>query len=434
MPQRLLKTLRRLPRPQGYLVALSGGLDSTVLLHLMVRLGGELEVPLRAIHVHHGLHPDAESWSAHCKALCKRLSVPLSVERVEVEKAPRRSLEAEARKARYQAIARAMGAGEMVLLAQHGDDQAETLLLQLLRGAGVAGLAAMPLLRSWHGGWLARPLLEETRESLEAWAEKEDLAWLEDPSNRDRRHARNYLRHEVIPLLRRRWPSLAKTMGRSARHCAEAQGLLEELAVCDLVTVATVNPWQLKLPPLARLSSARLRNLLRHWMANRGVMAPPEEVLARVERELLPARTDAMPEIHWGGGALRRFQGRLYLFPGPLPEVSGEVRFRWQGRAALALPDGLGRFELVGEPPSWFPAEGAEVGFRQAGLRCRPAGHVGSRSFKQLCQELGIPPWLRSRLPLVWVRGELAAVGDYSLCQPFAGKMPFRWERPDWLM
>ncbi len=433
LPRRLLKTLRRLPQPRGYLVALSGGLDSTVLLHLMTRLHGELKAPLRAIHVHHGLQAEADDWSLHCKSLCDQLSLPLVVRRVEVESGRRQSLEAQARRARYRAIADAMGEGEMVLLAHHGDDQAETLLLQLLRGAGVAGLAAMPLVRPWHGGWLARPLLEETRESLRGWAEKENLAWLEDPSNQDRRHARNYLRHEVMPLLRRRWPNLAATLGRSARHCGQAGGLLAELAESDLEKTVTSNPWQLRLPPLAQLTPVRRANLLRYWMAAQGVTTPPEVVLARVEKELMSARRDAVPEICWKGGALRRFRERLFLFPEPLPRAPDVVRLDWSGRTALPLPEGLGRLELAGEPPSWFLERRVEVGFRQTGLRCRPAGRAGSRRFKQLCQELGIPPWLRSRLPLVWVDGELTAVGDYSLCHPFAGEMPFRWQRPDWL-
>jgi len=435
LPQRLLEQLRSLPEPRGYLVALSGGLDSMVLLHLMAALRSNLPAPLRAVHIHHGLHPDADLWSRHCRERCAALSVPLTVCRVEVAAGPRRSLEAAAREARYGAIGEILGEGEMLLLAHHGDDQVETFLLQLLRGAGVEGLAAMPPVRAWRRGWMARPLLGENRAGLRRWAEAQGIAWMEDPGNADRRMARNYLRHEVLPLLQRRWPGLEATVGRSARHCAEAAQLLGELAVLDLEKAGESHPWRLGLEALMRLSPARQRNLLRHWMRRNGVTPPPADVLARVLRELPGARRDAAPEVHWKGGALRRYRDRLYLFPGPLPPAPEKRVLHWRGDAPLRLPGGLGELRLEGARPAWFPEAGVEVRFRHQGFRCRPAGREGSRSFKRLCQELGIPPWLRPRLPLVVVRGQLAAVADRVLCHPFGGggESPFRWVRDPWL-
>lgn len=423
-----------MPVPRGYLLAFSGGLDSTVLLHLLARMRERLQAPLRAVHVHHGLHPDADSWSRHCMAVCEGLSVPLEVVEVQVADAPRQSLEMAAREARYDAIASVMDDQEMVLLAHHGDDQVETLLLQLLRGAGAEGLASMPSVRRWRRGWLARPLLGERQSSLREWASRQRLEWLEDPSNADRRMARNYLRHEVLPLLRRRWPGLATTLGRSARHCAEAAGLCADLAALDLLRAEGWNDWQLRLPVLAALSPPRRRNLVRHWMRCNGVGPPSARVLDNGLEVLLKARPDSAPEVHWKGGGLRRFRDRIYLFPAPLPPVPRGRVLRWSGERALRLPEGLGELRLKGERPPWFPRQGVEISFRRAGLKCGLAGRAGRLGFKRLAQELGIPPWLRPRLPLVVIGERLAAVADKAVCEPFDGDdTPFEWMRGGWL-
>lgn len=433
LPRRLLETLRELPRPRGYLIALSGGLDSVVLLHAMAAVRDRIGLPLRAVHVDHGIHEDAARWSGHCRSLCRQLSIPLVERRVNVTPSPRESLEALARNARYRAIAEVLREREMLLLAQHGDDQVETFLLQLLRGAGVEGLSAMPRLRAWRGGWMARPLLGFTRAQLRRWAEAQDLSWIEDPSNRDRRIARNYLRHEILPRLRQRWPALATTVGRSAAHCAEAAELLRELAGEDLEKAEGVTPWQLSIPSLLELSPPRQRNLLRHWIREREVAVPGSRVLETVLRQAA-ARVDAVPEVRWKGGVVRRYRHRLYLFPEPLPEAPREQVLHWRGGEPLALPRGLGRLvPPAAGRPGWFPEAGVEVVFDRRALRCRLAGREGSRGFKALCQALGIPPWLRPLLPLLLVDGRLAAVADYALCEPFGGAPGLCWERPEWL-
>ena len=433
LPSRLLEVLRELPRPRGYLVALSGGLDSVVLLHAMAGLREALGLPLRAVHIDHGIHADSVRWSEHCRQICHALGIPLVERRVMVPPRPRQSLEALARKARYDAIAEVMGAREMLLLAQHGDDQVETFLLQLLRGAGVDGLSAMPALRAWRGGWMARPLLGFSREQLRRWAVAQKLAWVEDPSNEDRRIARNFLRHEIVPRLRQRWPALVTTVSRSAAHCAEAAGMLREIALEDLDGAHGTSSWQLSIDALQRLSSARQRNLLRAWIRARGVPVPASRGLDTLLVEVIPARADARPEISWKGGAIRRYRQQLYLFPRSLPRVPRDRVLHWSGEAPLVLPEGLGQLAFKGNKPDWFPREGAGVIFDKRGVRCRIAGRQGAKSFKQLCQELGIPPWLRPLLPLVKVGESVAAVADYALCEPFKGEPGLRWERPEWL-
>ena len=425
--------LRELPRPRSYLVALSGGLDSVVLLHAMSGLRKTLGRPLRAVHIDHGIHADSARWSEHCRRLCRALDIPLVERSVTVTPVPRESLEALARKARYDAIAQVLQEQEMLLLAQHGDDQVETFLLQLLRGAGVEGLAAMPGLRSWQGGWMARPLLGFSREQLRQWAAAQRLDWVEDPSNRDRRIARNYLRHEIVPRLRERWPALVTTVSRSAAHCAEAAGVLREVAMEDLAAARGTSPWQLSIEALQRLSPGRQRNLLRAWIRGQGVPVPDSRVLDSLLREVIPARPGARPEISWKGGTIRRYRQQLYLFPRPLPVLVPHTVLHWSGEGTLELPQGLGRLSFRGEKPAWFPEQGVEVVFGRKGIRCRIAGRRGAKSLKQLGQELGIPPWLRPLLPLVMVGGSVAAVADYCLCEPFEGVPGLRWERPEWL-
>ena len=404
-----------------------------MLLHALAALREQIDLPLRAVHVDHGIHEDSARWSAHCRVLCRRLDIPLLECKVTVTPLPRKSLEALAREFRYRAIADVLAKGEMLLLAQHGDDQVETFFLQLLRGAGVDGLAAMPEVRSWAGGWMARPLLGFSRGQLRQWAVEQELSWVEDPSNKDRRIARNYLRHEILPRLRARWPALVATVGRSADHCADAAGLLRELAEVDLAAVRGTTAWQLEIDRLRNLSQARQRNLLRFWIRDRGVAVPGSRTLQRLLGGFLSARPDASPEVAWKGGAVRRYRRRLYLFPGPLPGIPGGVMLHWPGDAPLRLPEGLGRLAFAGGKPGWFPPQGVEVAFDKRGLSCRVAGREGTRKFKGLCQELGIPPWLRPLLPLVKVEGQLAAIADYCLCAPFQGSTGLRWERPEWL-
>jgi tRNA(Ile)-lysidine synthase len=431
-PARLLQILQGFPVPETYCVALSGGLDSVTLLHALHEIASDLDAPLEAVHVNHGLHGDALEWENFCEALCVSLDIPLISLQLELRPLRGLSLEALAREARYSIIAEQLAEGEMLLTAHHGDDQAETLLLQLLRGAGVPGLASMPLLREWKSGWLARPLLNFSRDELEAWAGEHGLRWREDPSNLETDIRRNYLRHEVIPLLREQWPGLVTTLGRSARHCAEAGRILREAAEEDLMLILDLaRPWQLPLQGLAVLSPERQKNLLRYWIGSRDLPLPAEKVLARVQCELMPAREDAVPQVDWEGGQLRRYRGQLYLMP-PLPTAPDTDQvLEWDGRDRLQLPRGLGSL-VPREPASWLQ-EGVLVRFRQEGMKCQPAGRDGERSFKRLCQDLHIPPWLRSRVPLLVRDGRLLAVADYCCCAPLSAENPVLWERAGWL-
>lgn len=435
-PDRLLQALQAQQPMPGYHVAFSGGMDSRVLLQALAALRDRLDAGISAVHVHHGLQPEADEWQAHCAAVCNELGVPFEALTVKVETGDGLSPEAAARDARYAALAGWLPKGHALLSAHHLDDQAETLLLQLLRGSGVNGLAAMPKSARLGEGWLLRPLMDFSRASLMAWAGTQSLQWVEDPSNRDPAFDRNFLRQQVMPLLEQRWPSAVAGMARSAAHCAEAAGLLREMA-CEDAGGAVLQT--LPVRRLEPLSPARLRNLLRYWLQQAGGGLPSTAVLARMQQDLLHSREDAEPCVRWGGHELRRYRGALYLLDraAAAPELAD---IDWRPGTTLDLPGAngeLGCHETTGQGirRQAVVSGGVHVGWRRGGETCRPAGRGGRHSLKKLFQERGVPPWERSRIPLVFIDGELAAVADMWVCEPFqagAGEpgLAIDWKRP----
>lgn len=428
----LSEVLQRFPRPSGWLIAYSGGLDSSVLLHAMARLRQLSAQALRAIHIHHGLLSHADAWSRHCEVECASLDIPLEVVRLDLDVRPGESLEACAREARYAALAERLGPGEMLLTAQHQDDQAETLLLQLLRGAGIEGLAGMPACREWQQGWQARPLLDFSRAELRDWALSRGIGWVEDASNRDRRFDRNYLRHEVMPRLLERWPGAHRTLARSAGHLAASLGVLREEARDDLQRCREGGT--LHLDCLGRLSAARRAMVIRAWVRERGHGVPDQRRMQTIERQVMGASADRSPCIAWDDVALRRYRNRLYLTPNPLPAPPpGELA--WPEASTLELPAGCGELRLVddaaGIPRRYWREGRVSVRWPQAGTRCRLAGRTGTRSLKKLCQEWGVPPWERPCLPLIHVDGRLVAIAGHALCEgaPAPGESRLR---PEW--
>ncbi|UCC15613.1 MAG: tRNA lysidine(34) synthetase TilS [Gammaproteobacteria bacterium] len=420
-------------------VALSGGLDSSVALQALVESTSAREV--RATYVDHGLHADAPLWREHCRELCKTLGVSFSGVEIEISRQPGDSPEAAARDARYACLARALQEGETLITGHHADDQLETVLLQLFRGSGPAGLAGMPTVAAFPPGHLLRPLLSWTRADLREWAERRRMRWLEDPSNRDAGFDRNYLRLEVIPHLRRRWPSVALSVSRSARHCGEARHLLESLADIDMGQPAA--PDCLEIGLLEPLPADRIRNLLRRWLDRRGLPMPDSRRLEAILRDVLKARRDAQPEVRWPGGAIRRFAGRLYaLGQDDLDLLDRPPADRcWTAGSPLDLGPGLGSLEITSESgrglaPEWLEDGPLEVRFRSGGERFRPAGYASSKSLKQLLQEAGIPPWWRPMVPLVYHGDRLLAVADLWLaedaCSDGPGCWRIRWKnRPE---
>jgi tRNA(Ile)-lysidine synthase len=424
-PQRLLATLAELPTTDRYWVAYSGGLDSHVLLHAMAGLRAQLGgAEVRAVHVNHGLQGDADAWAGHCRSACERLAVACVVLEVEARPAAGQSPEAAARQVRYETLASAMCPGDVMLTAHHQDDQAETVLLHLLRGSGPHGLAAMGPWRVFGPGWLGRPLLELPRASLRAYAESHGLHWVDDPSNREDRFARNFLRNEVVPTVKIRWPYLNRVLARAARHQADAARLIDDLGDMDLERAAGSTPNTLSVARLQALSAERQRNALRRWFRGLGLPLPTTSHLHHVICDVLGAAEDGMPRVGWEGAEVRRYRGLVYAMV-PLCRADPTLSLSWQPRERLSLPLG----ELVAEPvigrglrAACVDDGGLVVRFRQGGERCLLPGRVHSQSLKKLLQDLGLPPWLRERLPLLYLDGQLAAVGDLWVCQPFLAR------------
>ena len=362
-------------------------------------------MPLRAVHVHHGLRPAANDWAKHCRALCRRLGVPLTVRKVKVLPARGQSIEAVARDARYAALGRGLRRGEWLLTAHHVDDQLETMLLQLLRGAGVSGLAAMPRRAPLGTGWLLRPLLGETRPTLERWAAMHGLEWVEDDSNVDERFDRNYLRRRVLPLLRARWPAAATVAARSAAHLGEARELLEALAATDLAAIVA-DGHCIDLVRLGSLDVARQRNVLRHWLRMQGLAMPDATHLERIRSELPAARVDAQPRVRWEGGEVRRFRGRLYALAVAASAIPAPQPWSWRRRRRLALGAGLGELRLVADPHGELAAAALPltlwVGAREGGERLVTEAGGPQRTLKELLRLAAVLPWDRGRLPVLF--------------------------------
>ncbi len=399
-----------LPPRSTILIGLSGGMDSVVLLHLLHGLAPRYDWKLSALHVHHGISPNADVWADFCVEFCASLSISLHVERVDIAPLREHGIESAARKLRHAAFAKQNC--DYVALAHHADDQAETLLLQLLRGSGVKGVAAMPLLGQRDGIVTVRPLLDVARAVLLDYARKHALRWVEDESNADDSYPRNFLRHRVLPLLEQRFPACRETLARSARHFAEAGELLDDLACMD--AAQAVQCEALNIPALQALSPARAKNLLRHFLHLRGAPMPQTAQLEMMMRQLCDARQDAMPCVEFGSWQLRRYREQAFVMP-TLPVLDTSLLLSWNGEAELSwspLMAALQFERVVGHGISLKKLECGPVmlRLRTGGEVLRPHPRAATRSLKNLMQELDVPPWQRERLPLIYAGDELVCV------------------------
>ena len=423
-------------------VAYSGGCDSHVLLHSLVALRSQIPSEIKAIHINHGLSPLANEWEEHCREICEELSVSYTAIKVDASSkksgSNKTSPEEAARHARYAEWKNLVNKDEVILLAHHQDDQAETVLLQLLRGSGVKGLAAMPAQQNFSQGLLCRPMLGFLREEIVSYAVGQSLNWIDDPSNFDTDFDRNFLRHDVVPLLESRWPSLKKTLSRTATHTAEADQLLTELAMQDWLNVQS--NIQINISSLLELDEKRQRNVVRYWLAKICHLSLPDTVhLQRILDEVLTAAEDATPEVIWRGGEVRRYQGLLYAQEKHV-EPENNLELIWSNveepLGINSLGGKLSASSSVGKGLSQSKLENSAISvkFRQGGESCRPVGRGQTHQLKKLFQEWQVPPWLRASIPLIYVNGELAEVVGYCCCEPFAavdGESSWRIEMKD---
>ncbi|WP_052950060.1 tRNA lysidine(34) synthetase TilS [Dyella japonica] len=423
---KLIDTLREAlqKHAQGPLcVAYSGGPDSTALLHALAQLPEAKARDLRALHIDHGLHADSADWAERCKQMAREWGVPCLVLRVHVDHARGYGLEAAARDARYRAFAASLRQGERLLLAHHRDDQAETVLLKLLRGAGPEGLGGMRVTRRLGEGLLWRPLLDTPRDALRRYVAQYDLPCIDDPSNNDARLSRNFLRHEILPRLTQHWPQAVDSIVHSASLHRAATETLEQQWRSEQARLLDTTNGSLDAHGWLALSPALRHPLLDDWLHARGLTAPTTAQREQIERQCT-ARDGQLPCIRWAGAEVHVWRGRLWALP-PQPPIDPHWQAHWHGEP-LALPDG-GSLRL--DPPGQL-SDSLSIRLRRGGEQLRPAGDAHTRELRDLFQQGGMPPWRRLACPMLYAGEELIGVGDRWLSA--RGVALFGQARPLW--
>lgn len=405
-------------------LAYSGGVDSQVLLHLLSSSG----LDIYAVYIDHGLQSASREWAKHCEQQCQQFDIPFQCIAVNAHPGKGESPEAAARSARYAALKKITGADSCLLTAQHQDDQAETVLLQLLRGAGAAGLAAMPSINSFGSGWQCRPLLQVSQQAILNYAQQHQLNWVEDPSNQQQQYDRNYLRHSVMPLLAERWPAVNRTLAQFAQQQAENMRLLDELAEAD-VQIAIEADRSLSISRLKTLKDARLRNALRYWLKSQQAPMPSRAVLRQIVKQMMSTSHDTHSRVSWSDIEVRRFRDQLYCLENT-PHDATQV-LPVQAASTIELPSLHQRLHLNRQTSSEqcpyvlhedILNRSLSIRFRQGGEKIRPAGRKGRKDLKTLFQEADVPGWQRDKIPLLYAGDELVAVVGYCLADEFAIK------------
>ncbi|MBS0589947.1 MAG: tRNA lysidine(34) synthetase TilS [Proteobacteria bacterium] len=408
--------------PAGALVVgFSGGADSSVLLHALAQIPAARTRGLRAVHVDHGLHADSAAWAEHCRAFAAALDVPLDLCRVEIERDHGGGLENAARAARMAAFARRLRSGEILALAHHRDDQAETVLLKALRGAGPQGLGGMRTLRAFAHGLLWRPLLTQPRAALQTYAHTHGLRWIDDPSNADTRLRRNFLRREILPRLQAHWPDAHAALAHSAQWARGAADFIDAEAHKSLARIRGRDPATLLWRDWLALPSALRDPVLRLWLRAHALDEPTHLHVAELERQLRTSADDRQPCVRFADTELRRYRDHLHALH-PLPPLPHDWQATWDGASPLPLPDGR---RIALDPPQRLDPP-LRVCFRRGGERIKPAGTAHTRELRLLLQEAGVPPWQRGRIALIYRGDDLLAVAELCVsdaAMPLAGRL-----------
>ena len=418
-PEGFAQTLTSLTSRKKFLIAFSGGLDSHVLLHLMASIREIADIEIRAIYVNHGLQKEADSWARHCREICASLFVQFGTVALGLQNKKGESLEALARNARYLALSESLQTDEVLLTAQHKNDQAETLLLQLFRGAGVDGLASMPYCSKFGRGQHIRPLLDYSRQDLQDYVDVHQLHFIEDPSNQDQRFDRNFLRQSIMPQLEKRWQGISKVLSRAAQHQAEAKELLDDFAAQDLQALQTSDKNQLRISKLLKLSDRRQKLVLRYWIKQQGFLQPSTKKFKRLFEDVICARVDATPILSWFSAEknveIRRYQDTLYIMDA-LPVHDRSRVIPWDMKQPLNLPEIDVTLYPEGVKDLLPNTKGAvTVRFRQGGEKIYSPKQGKHISLKKLFQGSDIPPWWRSRVPLIYKGEQLIFVLGFPI-------------------
>ncbi len=412
--------------PSTIWIALSGGMDSMVLLHAATEHPILSSYPLRAIHVNHGLQADALGWQKHCCRMAKTRSIDIEIHQVTSQPQPGESVEAWARTVRYDAFKSVLQPGDVLLLAHHLDDQAETMLLRLCRGHGPTGLAAMPAQRQLLPECtLIRPFLALPKQTLQDYAVRHQLSWLDDATNVDQRFDRNYIRHQLMPSLVKRWPAVVQNMVRSADLCRQESDIVHKWARQQIAKWPQTQDQSLSIQQLGSYSDSEQMILVRHWLHKHTDQYPSYRSLITIFETLIWAKADAVPCIRLRSWQVRRFQNRLYLLSRQQwIAIPGDYQVNWDGQQPLVVPGQsqpmtrqlLKQQGLAVDQLDWVQVS---VRFRQGGERCHPVGRNHSQTLKKLLQEYRIPPWQRNRLPLIFCGDILVMVVGLWVCKGF---------------
>ena len=407
-------TFSQYQEAEQFYVAYSGGLDSRVLLHLCASLSS-VRQKITAVYVHHGLQAEADDWAEHCAETAELEDVRFIKLHVDGRPEPGESGEEAARNARYRALKSLLNTGDILLTGQHREDQLETILLQLFRGAGLSGLSGMPGEAAFGKGKIVRPLLNVSKRDFEEYAQRLDLTWVEDPSNRECDYDRNYLRNCVIPLLKERWPSIDKTVFRAGVHCAEAQTRISCFAGELLRCVLDESTHTLKIDRLLILDRYDRQLVVREWFRTFGLRMPSAGLIGQILDQVVDASQGRDPKLQRTGFSVRRYRERLYLLSDVRP-INPESFIAWPADQTYLQLEHNGRLQLTAKAgpglsaEAWAQAQVA-VHYRQGGESIRLPGRDGSHTLKKLFQEAGVPPWIRERMPLVYLDEKLASVG-----------------------
>ena len=415
-----------------YWIAYSGGLDSHVLLHLFATVRSIYPIKLRAIYINHGISTHAAHWALHCAAVCSDLQIDFTEHSISVTADQKNvfSPEDSLRQLRYQCFAELLAPDDALLTAHHQDDQAETVLLQLFRGAGPKGLAAMPRIKSFAQGLHGRPLLDFTRRDLKTYAKQHHLQWVEDESNACVHYTRNFLRHDVLPILLQRWPAITKTLARTADHCAQTQQIIESIIDHDMTDVQGATSRTLSVEKLLRLPQNKQAHVLRTWLLQFNFPLPSMTKMQQLLHDVLLARDDKMPCVAWRGVEIRRYRDELFCLS-TLAAQDAAQSFHWNLSEPLCLMNGtMLQATLARGQGLHADIQQVSVRFRQGGEKLRLPGRAHHHDLKKLFQGWGVPPWQRNRVPLIYVENQLAAVVGFCVAQDFV----VRDQQQGWLL
>ena len=424
---------------KNIIVGYSGGVDSHVLLHLLVNIP-HLKHKITAVYVHHGLQLRADDWAEHCQQVAKALAVNFHVLKVNAQALQGQSPEEAARNARYQAFKDLLIENDVLLFAQHRNDQLETVLLQLFRGAGLKGLSGMPATIEFSKGMLIRPLLDVNKDNITQYARLNNLQWIEDPSNQDIRFDRNYLRQKIIPLLEQRWPGVDTTVSRAAKHCAQTQTVISAEIREKMLAIYQVDNMSLSISGLLEHGDITQQWIIREWMSHLAVRMPSQKVMAAILHDVLQARQEANPVIRHEGYNIQRYRNGLYLVPKQKkPDLSQIISWA-ENKVSLYLPDNgeliLRETEQGIAKHIWLQAN-IQVKYRQGGEKIALINRAGRHSLKKLYQEAGIAPWERDVIPLIYINGKLAAIAGYWVSADFYSQseacISLFWDKPSFL-